>query len=300
MMTHERLRAPIVWVGGKGRMVSKLVPLIPAGGRPYVEPFMGAASLFFAREPAPVEILNDIDGELVNLFRCLQDRSAFDELRHRLMWTPYARAEYARALEIRRSGTGTPVDRAWAYFVVQNMGMGGFRNTTIGSWGRTFTTSGGMADTTNRWLMRLSMLDAWHWRLMRVQIDQRDAIEVIQYWDNRDAIFYVDPPYHPDTRVTQDCYLSEPHADYHDRLVEVLLAAQGAVVVSGYDHQIYRRLDEAGWVRHEWRTACSAAGRVRGSRLRGAGAALAMVPRTEVAWQNPRAIELLRHSIAAR
>jgi len=105
MITKEKLRAPVQWVGGKGQMIAKLMPLVPEGGEPYCEPYMGAASLFFARDQAPVEVLNDFDGDLVNLFRCLQDKDSFDELRHRLMWTPYARAEFARAQAVLDRGS---------------------------------------------------------------------------------------------------------------------------------------------------------------------------------------------------
>lgn len=69
--TKERLRAPVQWFGGKGNMLAKLMPLVPEGGRPYCEPYMGAASLFFARDPAPVEVLNDLDQDLVESPRVL-------------------------------------------------------------------------------------------------------------------------------------------------------------------------------------------------------------------------------------
>jgi DNA adenine methylase len=68
-------------------MIAKLMRHVPLGGKPYCEPYMGAASLFFARPPAPVEVLNDLDGDLVNLFRCLQDKTTFEELKHRIRYT---------------------------------------------------------------------------------------------------------------------------------------------------------------------------------------------------------------------
>ena len=178
MADKEHLRAPFRWFGGKGQMLTKLLPLIPSGGRPYCEPYAGAASLFFARDPAPVEVLNDMDDRIVNLFRVLQDRERFEELRHRVMWTPYARAEFGRALDILKTGTDDPVERAWAFFVALNQGFGG-KASTIGDWGRTFVSSGGMADTTNRWIMRQTMMDAWRWRLVRCQIDNRDALAAL-------------------------------------------------------------------------------------------------------------------------
>jgi DNA adenine methylase len=272
-------------------MVPKLLRHVPLGGRPYCEPYMGAASLFWARPPAPVEVLNDLDGELVNLFRCLRDPGHFTELRHRLLYTLYARGEFTRALEILQTLTETdPVRRAWAFFVSKNQGFSG-KAETVGDWGRTFVSANGCAHTTNSWIKRLSMLEAWHRRLLVVQIDNRDALEVIRYWDNPEAVFYVDPPYHPDTQHLRSDYAQEPDHEHHQQLVETLLACRGAVVLSGYEHAVYAPLVEAGWVVTSYKTACMAAGRVRGSPLRGAGAARAGVPRTEVIWANPRAVE---------
>jgi len=293
-----RLRAPVQWYGGKGNMIAKLMRHVPLGGRPYCEPYMGAASLFFARPPAPVEVLNDLDGDLVNLFRCLQDKETFAELKHRLLYTLYSRAEFARAIEILYDPSVTdPVLRAWAFFVALNQGFSGKKPSSIGDWRRTFTTGRGCAYTTNEWMMRLSMLDDWHLRLLCVQIDCRDALEVIRYWDNPEAVFYVDPPYYPDTRADQDAYSVEADHEHHVRLVETLLQCQGAVVLSGYDHPVYAPLAEAGWTVTRYATACHAVGHIRTSKLLGAGAARALAPRTEVVWANPRAVELVERQL---
>jgi len=285
-----KLRSPVRWFGGKGQMLAKLLPIVPQGGKPYCEPYCGGASLFFARDPAPVEVLNDLNGDLVNLFRCFQDREMFEDLRHRLMWTPYARAEFIRALEIRDSNETDPVLRAWAFFVVQNQGMSGMAKTA-GNWSRVFYSSAGVADNVNKWFMRLSMLDAWRWRLMHAQIDNRDALEVIRYWDSVDTVFYIDPPYHHDTRKTTDAYTHECEHEHHVQLVNVMLECKGAVVLSGYAHDVYKPLEDAGWERIDFEIACHAAGRTRNSGLQGKGAALKKVKRVECVWRNPAAMK---------
>jgi DNA adenine methylase len=293
-MGDKRMRAPFVWFGGKGRMLAKLMRHVPKGGRPYCEPYMGAASLFFAREPAPVEVLNDIDGDLVNLFRCLQDKATFEELKHRIRYTLYARSEFGRALDILKDESVTdPVQRAWAFFVALNQGFGGKKPTGIGNWGRSFAPAGGCAHGNSRWMMRLSMLDDWHLRLLRAQIDSRDALEVIRYWDAPDAVFYVDPPYHHGVRIEKNAFAVEPSHNHHMRLVETLLACEGAVVLSCYDHPVYSPLEEAGWTATRYQTVCHAAGKVRGSKLQGAGTAYLHAPRTEVVWANPKAVEAM-------
>jgi len=294
-MNTERLRAPIQYYGGKGNLLSKLLPLIPPGGAPYVEPYLGGGSVFFARDPAPVEVVNDLDNDVITLMRAFQDRTMFANLRHRLMWTPYARSEFIRAIEILNNPNSPPLDRAWAKFVGSNQGVSGVHKTG-GNWGRTFISSQGCADTVNKWLMRLSMLDAWRWRLMRAQIDNRDALEVIRYWDCEDAVIYCDPPYVLDTRKDRSAYKHEASDDHHTQLVQTLLSCKGAVVLSGYDHPIYQPLADAGWDVIRIDTACHAAGRVRGSKLRGEGAAKQHVPRTEVVWRNPKAVQKTSNS----
>lgn len=283
-------RSPVRWYGGKGKMVGKLMPLIPSGGRPYTECYSGGASLFWSREPAPVEVLNDLSKDLINLFRCLQNRDAFDDLKHRLTWTLYSRAEFERALEIEASDEQDPVTRAWAFFVAKNQGFAG-ESKTPGQWGRAFVSCGGMVETTNKWLMRIALLDAWRLRIQRVQIECRDALDALRYWDAPDAVHYLDPPYPHGTRSkgSKQNYQHEADEDHHAKLIEVLLGLKGAAVVSGYDSPIYRPLDDAGWERIEFQTACYAAGRVRGSGIQGEGAATAKVPRTEVVWRNPKA-----------
>lgn len=294
----ERLCSPVRWFGGKGNRLAKILPLIPYGDdvRVYVEPYCGGASLFFAKRPHPIEVLNDLDRRVVALFRALQDPDEFAKLAHRLRHTPYARAEFARAIEILESGTAPAADQAWALFVVTNQGMGGRADgLTAGSWGRAVTAvSRHVSDVNNKWLMRLSMLEDWHKRLLLAQIDCRDALEVIRYWDSHETVFYLDPPYIPNTRVNRQVYAHEADAEHHQRLVEVLLNLRGMAALSGYAHPIYAPLEAAGWERLDYETSVYAAGRIRGSRLRGPGSASAAVPRVESAWLSPRLAERLR------
>jgi hypothetical protein len=80
--------------------------------------------------------------------------------------------------------------------------------------------------------------------------------------------------------------------EQHAALVATLLECRGAVVLSGYAHPIYAPLEKRGWQRKDFRTSCSAAGRVRGSGLQGKGAALRKVPRIESVWRNPAAVRM--------
>jgi DNA adenine methylase len=252
-----------------------------------VEPFAGAASVFWhLPNPFPVEVLNDLDSDIVNLYRVLQDKGKFEELAHRLIFTPYARAEFARALQIVKDPNATDIDKAWAFFVKQNQGFSG-KAGTQGNWGRALTeTNNHMAHTTSKWRSRLKLLTFWHERLSRVQIDCIDGIECIKYWDTPETVFYIDPPYVPDTRKDRRLYKNESDLAYHERLVETILAAKGKVLLSCYDHPVYAPLAKAGWRKLTRETVCHMAGKIRASKLQGAEAAKAHVPRTETLYLN--------------
>jgi DNA adenine methylase len=281
-----RTMAPFRWPGGKGNLVKWLIQYVPEG-HIYVEPFAGAASVFWhLPNPFPVEVLNDLDGDIVNLYRVLQDKAKFEELAHRLIFTPYARTEFARALQIAKEPNASDIDRAWAFFVRQNQGFGGIAKN-IGRWGRAVTLiHNGIAATTSQWRSRLKLLSFWHDRLSRVQIDSTDGIECIKYWDTPDTVFYIDPPYVPDTRKDRRLYRNEPDLSYHERLVETILAAKGKVMLSCYDHPVYAPLVRAGWRKLTRETVAYMAGKTRGSKLQGLGSATAHAHRTETLYLN--------------
>lgn len=280
----NRVMAPVFWYGGKGRLAPKIVPMIPPG-KVYVEPYCGAASIFWHLQPRQVEVLNDLHGELVTIFRVLQDAEQFRELTHRLAWTPYSREEFRRALAMRDEPDLSLVDRAWAFFVRQNQGFSGIAKTE-GSWSRAFISYRGMAAPASKWRGRLASLRVWHERLSRVQIDSVDALRCIAYWDSPDTVFYVDPPYVHATRAkgSRGAYEHEQPDEHHEELIRLLLGITGQAVVSGYDSPIYQPLADAGWRVERIKTASHAAGRVRGTKLRGKGAGLKHAARVEVLW----------------
>jgi len=258
----------------------------------YVEPFGGAASVLCQLRPRPIEVYNDLDDRLVSLFRVLQDERQHARLRRRLRYTLYSLAEFRRALALMQDPAADQVDRAWALYTAFNQGFGGMARTE-GDWGRSLSSSRGMATQVSGWWSRFEKLDAWSDRFRRVMIESRDAVKVIRYWDSRDTAMYIDPPYVPATRAanSRDVYRHEMSAEQHVELVEVLLRARGAVVLSGYDHQLYRPLRRSGWRVHRFEVGCSCVGVPRGDRRRSD----AHRPRrTECVWINPRAQRLLK------
>ena len=275
------MRSPFLWFGGKGRHAERILSFLPSG-RIYVEPFCGAASLFWQKDPHPVEVLNDLHSEIVNLFRVLQDPEKVQELEYRIHWTLYSREEFVKAIRMEDQEGLTDIDRAWAFYVRQNQGFGG-KADSEGSWGRVFT-GGEMATTTTSWISRKTLFDAWHNRLMRVQIDHCDALKCIRYWDSADTVFYLDPPYVEATRKGVGEYKHEVTDQFHEDLVDLLLNIQGNAILSGYDDGSYNRLTDSGWQKESFETTCSAAGRTRSSGLQGIGSVSEAQKRTEVLW----------------
>lgn len=294
---RKRVPGIVPWLGGKGRAVSKIAPLIPES-RIYCEPYGGAASILLNISPRDVEIYNDIDPKLINLMQVMKDPYMFERLKRRLYFTPYALDEYKLSIRLIEDPDASPEDLAWAFYVGQTQGFGGTIMKTDGNWGRSFITSCGMATTVSTWFSRLSNLDVWHQRLQGVSIESRDGIDVIRDYDSEETTFYVDPPYVLSTRAWHDegrrSYIKEPDDDYHRELVDVLLSCRGAVVLSCYDNDIYKPLHHNGWDKIQWNTTSSVAGRKRGSKFRGAGAALRSAPRVETVYRNPRALAMMR------
>lgn len=284
-----RSRAPFQWYGGKGNMVAKLRPLIPAH-RTYVEPFCGAASMLFAKEPAAVETINDLDSGVAGFFRVLRDQP--DEFMRLARLSEYGRELYNECRATWQDETD-PVRRAWRWWYVASTSFGGRWG---GSFGTVVTRSNrGMAGTCSILQSRVEdVLPVCIERLRHVQIENTDALTVIDRYCTKDGFCYCDPPYVGETRAA-DGYDNRNAAGHdmrethdHVELVNVLLAAPGAVLVSGYAHQVYEPLIDAGWGRIDWQTSCCAAGRTHATGIRGSGSATAKQARVESVWLNPK------------
>jgi DNA adenine methylase len=205
-------------------------------------------------------------------------------------WTLYSRAEFRKALAILKDTSASDIDLAWAFFVAQNQGMGGIARVES-DWGKVISFNArGMAGTANAWRGRMKLLTYWHQRLTRVQLDSVDALKCIQYWDTPDTLFYIDPPYVLETRKGR-AYDKEVDDSHHQTLVQLLLNIKGKAVVSGYEHSIYKPLEDAGWHKVVIPTISYAATKTRNSGLQGRGTNLAKVPRVEVIWSNVQPIK---------
>lgn len=129
-----------------------------------------------------------------------------------------------------------------------------------------------------------------HERLKRAQIENCDGVRVVERYAVEGAFCYCDPPYVASTRDSGK-YASEMTDEQHEALIEAMLASPAKFMVSGYDHPVYHRLDEEGWQREEFETACYVSARTKSSGIQGEGAATKSSPRTEVVWRNYEGVD---------
>lgn len=235
------------WYGGKFSHLEWLLPQLPEAHH-YCEPFSGSAAVLINRQPAPVETYNDIDGEVVNFFRVLRDRP--DELARALVLTPFSREEFHQA--IAQPQQRDELERARRFYVRARQARTGLAQTaTLGRWANCKNTSrAGMSGVVSRWLSGFDSLAAIAERLLRVQIENRPAVDVIRVYDDEKTLFYCDPPYLHDTRGDSKAYGFELDEGEHIELAATLNGSKGKVAISGYRNPLMDRLYR-GWRRFD-------------------------------------------------
>jgi len=237
------------WYGGKYSHLDWLLPLLPACHH-YCEPFAGSAAVLLNRSPAAVETYNDLDGEVVNFFRVLRDHKA--ELVEMIGLTPFSREEFGLACEF--DATLSLIERARRFYVRARQVRTGLAQTaSLGRWANCKNTSrAGMSGVVSRWLGGVEALPEIAERLLRVQIENRPALDVIRLYDEADTLFYCDPPYVHGTRGDDKAYGHEMTDRQHRDLAVALNAASGLVAISNYDCELMRELYPAPkWRKHE-------------------------------------------------
>lgn len=224
------------WYGGKFSHLHWLLPLLPKCHH-YCEPFSGSGAVLLNRVPSPVETYNDIDGDVVNFFRVLRDHS--DDIVKAITLTPFSREEYHLAINGTTQGI-SDIERARRFYIRARQTRTGLAQTaSIGRWANCKDTSrAGMSGVVSRWLGGVEALDEIAERLLRVQIENRPAVDVIHLYDAPGTLFYCDPPYLHATRGDAKAYGFEMDESEHRMLAKVLNSCKGKVALSGYDHPL--------------------------------------------------------------
>ena len=218
---------PIIpWMGGKRRLAKHLIPLFPAHTC-YVELFAGGAALFFMRpERAKSEVLNDIDGQLINLYRVVQHH--FDEFVRQFDYGLSSREVFAR-LQATPPETLTDIQRAARFFYLQHNAFGG--KTTGQTYGTATTSHAWRADTV------AAKLQAAKTRLDGVYIENEPWQRCLQRYDRPHTFFYADPPYWQTAGYERVFGWKE-----YEQLAEAMRTMQGKMMLSINDHSDIRAL----------------------------------------------------------
>lgn len=242
--SQRRRRIAFGWYGGKFSHLDWLLPLLPKCHH-YCEPFSGSAAVLLNRQPSPVETYNDIDGEVVNFFRVLRD--CHEELIRVIALTPFSREEYYCAIYGITDGI-SEIERARRFYIRARQTRTGLAQTaSLGRWANCKNTSrAGMSGVISRWLGGVEALDDIAQRLIRVQIENRPANEVIKLYDSSSTLFYCDPPYLHATRGDTQAYSFEMSEDQHREFADTVNQCEGKVAVSGYDHPLMDELFPTG------------------------------------------------------
>lgn len=241
-MSTGKGRPALRWHGGKWRLAPWIIQHFPPHRR-YVEPYGGAASVLLRKSRSYGEVYNDLDEEVVTLFRVLRDPERAARLQSELHLTPFARVEFEAAYE----PSDDPVEVSRRLIVRSFMGFGSDgHNAAVRTGFRSSCTRSGTTPALD-WRNYTEAIEGFVDRLRGVVIERRPAIDVMRQHDSPDTLHYVDPPYMPEARSPKSrkggtryhAYKHEMTADDHAELLEVLATLSGMVVLSGYPSDLY-------------------------------------------------------------
>lgn len=260
--------------GGKWRLAPWIITYLPPHAH-YTEAYCGGASVLLRKPRVAAELINDRDGDVVNLFRVLRDSVAARELERSIRLTPFARDEFEDAY----GATDEPVEQARRLIVRSAMGFGSAAHNPERRTGfrwKAWRQGTALPRDFAAYPAHLAAVTA---RLKDVVIENRDALEVLTGWDDPRTLHYVDPPYPHSTRHgatgTNNAYRHEMSDDDHRALATTLRDLKGMVVLSGYACDLYDLELFPDWQRFECQTMKSTHN--------------ASAPATEVLWLNAAA-----------
>ncbi len=233
------------WYGGKFSHLGWLLPMLPPC-RTFVDAYGGSGAVLLNRPLSPIDVYNDLDGDVVNFFRVLREHR--DQLMEAIDLTPYSREEFALSCSI--DYTLDHIERARRFFVRANqVTMNLVQRATPGMWSYSKDCSRrGVEIHVSKWLNKKGGLVEVSERFCQVLVENKPAIEVIDIYDTPETLTYCDPTYLESERNGL-AYGYEMTESDHIGLFHTVNACQGRVAVSGYESPMYTTL----YRRPKWR-----------------------------------------------
>lgn len=238
VLGDNAVKSLLTYYGGKQKLLPHILPLIPKH-RSYVEPFFGGGAVLFAKEKSHIEVVNDTNAELINFYRVVKDE--FPKLKKMIDVTLHSRALHYKARFIyNQPELFSPIERAWAIYV---MALQSYSSILDSTW------SCGVKDNTAEKKFqskKAAFARECAKRLERVQIESRDALEVVLTRDTPETFFYLDPPY-----IGTSCgHYGGYTRDDFEKLLQVLSKIKGKFLLSSFPSELlekYRR-------KYKWKT----------------------------------------------
>ena len=228
------MKTPITYWGGKQKLVTTILPLIPEH-EVYCEPYVGGGAVFMAKPPSKTEIINDLDAMVAIFYKVMQ--SNFDQLKEKIDQTLYCRTTHKVAMTIREmKHLFSDLQIAWAFVILSALGFSG----TLDSFG--CYTKGGKARTFEN--KKKLFTKELKYRFEGVQIENTDAVKLIILRDTAETFFYLDPPYINTVQSHYRGYTEEMYVE----LLDVLKNLKGHFLLSSFPSDILDRyIKENGW-----------------------------------------------------
>ena len=236
------MKAVVKYPWSKWSLASWIISFFPKH-HSYLEPFFGSGAVLFNKPRSNIETVNDIDGQVINLFEWI--RKDPERLAYEIYWTPYARQVYDDAF------AGIPDDslsQAVNFYIRLNMGHG-FRTTGEKVGWKNDVQGRERSYASQDWCNLPKKIMQAAERLRGVQIENRPAADLIPRFNFENVLIYCDPPYMLDTRHGKQ-YRYEMDVRDHESLLALLLEHKGPVIISGYETALYNNM-LAGWNRYE-------------------------------------------------
>lgn len=251
------MKSLLKYPGGKWRIANWIIAHFPEH-KVYLEPFFGSGACFFNKVPSYIETINDLDGDIVNLFTVCREQP--EELARVINLTPFARDEFQNCYK----RSDNPIEQARRTLVRYHQSFG-TSNSSKNSW-RNVQTYGGPRCAT-MWNDLPEIIVEVCERLKAAQIENTNALTLIERYNDKNTLIYCDPPYLRNIRK-KNIYAVEMDDKKHIELLSALKQSKSKIILSGYDNELYNSELE-GWYTDEKETTAQMG-----------------LPRTEKIWFN--------------
>lgn len=257
-IVEQKERCPIKWWGGKQNLIKYILPLLPSENTydTYTEVFCGGAALFFSKNPVMNEILNDLDGQLINFYRVLRHPVGSKKLKRQIDGTLYSRAEFNRAKAVNKAPQAYGrVTQAWALFTLCNLSKMAkrkdFENGIINKKNKNDRQRPKGFNIKKK--IDYAAIQA---RMETVIFENRDALKVLQQYDHAAAFHFIDPPY---IGTIQE-YNADKYTEVeYEQLLQFLPTCKGKFMLCGFPNELTDRYaQQHGWRKIEFKQKKSA------------------------------------------